>query len=186
MALHRAGILHRDIKPENVLLTQDGGIKLIDFDVAEIRGFQGMEDTAPGTASYRAPELFQDKPADERSDLFALGVTLFAALTGHLPYGEIEPFSHPRFGKPAALTKYRPDLPAWLDAVLARAVAADPSERQEDVYGLIEALETGPTQAMPSEKRALPLIQRNPVMFWKVASAIFFLLWLGALLVNFR
>jgi len=171
-ALHRAGIIHRDVKPENVLLLAEGGLKLIDFGVARVPGREDFPlAEIPGTASYMAPELFEGRPGGEASDLFALGVTLFRAFTGHYPYGEIEPFSHPRFVKPASLAKFRPDLPAWLDALLARALAAEPERRPGDVLEFTLALEDGPAAAPPPPGR-VPLHDRNPLLFWKIVAAL--------------
>ena len=171
-ALHRAGIIHRDIKPDNVLLLEEGGLKLLDFGVARVPGLEDFPlAEIPGTASYMAPELFEGKSGSEASDLFALAVTLFRLFTKHYPYGEIEPFSHPRFGQPASLAKYRPDLPAWLDALLARALSADPARRQSDVLEFVLALEDGPASAPPPQKRSA-LYDRNPLLFWKILALL--------------
>jgi serine/threonine protein phosphatase PrpC/serine/threonine protein kinase len=177
-ALHRAGIIHRDIKPENVILEairphQVPGLKLIDLGVARL---PHMEDIpaphAPGTPSYMAPELFAGAPGDERSDQFALGVTIYRMFAGAYPYGEIEAFSHPRFKRAKPLAAHRPDLPAWLDEALARATAADPDDRFGDVFEFIFALEHGAIRAAPPAPRPQPLYQRNPLLFWKVVSAL--------------
>jgi serine/threonine protein phosphatase PrpC len=177
-ALHRAGIIHRDIKPENVILEaiRDRGVpglRLIDLGVARL---PHMEDIpaphAPGTPSYMAPELFSGAPGDERSDQFALGVTIYRMFTGAYPYGEVEAFSHPRFKRAKPLTAHRPDLPAWLDQALARATAADPDDRFGDVFEFIFALEHGAIRAAPPAPRPLPLYQRNPLLFWKVVAAL--------------
>jgi serine/threonine protein kinase len=174
-ALHRAGIIHRDIKPDNVLLLRDGGLKLVDFGVARVPGLEDFPlAEIPGTASYMAPELFEGEPGGEGSDLFALAATLFRLFTGHYPYGEIEPFSHPRFGKPASLAKYRPDLPAWLDALLARALSAEPQQRPGDVLEFVLALEDGPAAAPPAARSA-PLYDRNPLLFWQILAGLLFL-----------
>jgi serine/threonine protein phosphatase PrpC len=174
-SLHRAGIIHRDIKPDNVLLLKDGGLKLVDFGVARVPGLEDFPlADIPGTASYMAPELFEGDPGGEASDLFALAVTLFRLFTGHYPFGEIEPFSHPRFSKPDSLAKHRPDLPAWLDALLARALAVEPERRPGDVLEFVLALEDGPAAAAPATKPA-PLYGRNPLLFWKIVSALLFL-----------
>ena len=182
-ALHRAGIIHRDIKPENMLLLRDGGLKLIDFGVARVPGLEDFPIAEiPGTASYMAPELFDGEAGGEASDLFALAVTLFRAFTGHYPYGEIEPFSHPRFTRPASLAKYRPDLPAWLDALLARALAVEQSSRPGDVLEFTLALEDGPAALVPPPA-GRPLYDRNPLLFWKALCA---LLALGLILALIR
>jgi len=137
-ALHRAGVIHRDIKPDNIILKRDGGLKLVDLGVARVPRMEEFPpEDIPGTPSYMAPELFDGKGGDELSDLFALGVTLFRSFTGGAyPYGEVEPFSHPRFTKPAPLSRYRPDLPSWLDGTLAKAFAPEPTERFGDVLEL--------------------------------------------------
>jgi serine/threonine protein phosphatase PrpC len=177
-ALHRAGIVHRDIKPENVILEaiREGrvpGLRLIDLGVARL---PHMEDVAaphaPGTPSYMAPELFAGAPGDERSDQFALGVTIYRMFTGAYPYGEIEAFSHPRFKRAKPLTAHRPDLPAWLDEAVARATAADPDDRFGDVFEFIFALEHGAIRAAPPAPRPAPLYERNPLLVWKVVSAL--------------
>jgi len=171
-ALHRAGIIHRDIKPDNVLLLKEGGLRLVDFGVARVPGLEDFPlGEIPGTASYMAPELFEGEAGGEGSDLFALAVTLFRLFTGHYPYGEIEPFSHPRFGRPDSLAKYRPDLPAWLDALLTRALAVEPNKRPGDVLEFVLALEDGPAAAPPVTKPA-PLYDRNPLLFWKMLAGL--------------
>ena len=155
-ALHRAGIIHRDIKPDNVILEairdhQVPGLRLVDLGVARL---PHMEDIpapyAPGTPSFMAPELFTGAAGDERSDQYALGVTIYRMFTGEYPFGEIEAFSHPRFKRATPLTKYRPDLPAWLDEALARATAVDPQQRFGDVFEFIFALEHGAIRAAPA------------------------------------
>jgi serine/threonine protein kinase len=183
-ALHRAGIVHRDIKPDNVILSPDGSPTLIDFGVARLPGMDEdgafLEDGVPGTASYMAPELFDGRPGDERSDQFALGVTLFRAFTGRYPYGEIEPFSHPRFTRPQNLSAYRPDLPAWLGYALERCLAPSPDQRFADVLELAQELESGPG-AVPLSRRPRPLYQRDPVRFWQVISFLLAAGWLASL-----
>ena len=173
-SLHRAGIVHRDIKPENIILLKAGGTKLLDFGVARLTKFDDRGDTedapVPGTASYMAPEMRSGNRGDERTDLYALGVTLYRALTGHYPYGEIEPFSNPRLKSPAPLSRYRPDLPAWLDFALSRSFALDPGERQGDVLELAFELENGLARGDSGERPHRPLYERNPLLFWQVVS----------------
>ncbi len=187
-ALHRADVIHRDIKPENVILEAPArhkgtGVKLIDFGVARRQQMPEAPGTAqPGTPSYMAPELFDGEPADERSDQFALGATVYRLFTGRFPYGEIEPFSHPRFGAPAPLSHHRPDLPTWLDKTIARAIAVKREERYDDVLEFMFELEHGAERAAPIEVLRKPLYHRNPLAFWKAVSALLALLLLGLLL----
>ena len=137
VTLHRAGIVHRDIKPDNVILENAGGLRLVDLGVARVPQLEDFpSEDIPGTPSYMAPELFGGAAGDEKSDLYALGVTIYRMFCGAYPYGEIEPFSRPRFTRPEPLSRYRPDLPAWLDVIVARATAANPAERQGDVLDI--------------------------------------------------
>jgi serine/threonine protein phosphatase PrpC len=181
-ALHRAGIIHRDIKPENIMLESDGGLKLIDLGVARLRQFdEGESLEVPGTRSYMAPELFSGTPADESADIFALGVTVYRMFTaGAYPYGEVEAFSSPRLGKATALAKLRPDLPAWLDRVIARAIAIDRRERHADAIEFGFELEHGSLRAIPHAMERQSLYDRHPIRFWQLISVLLFI----ALLVS--
>jgi len=142
-ALHKERVIHRDIKPDNVILLDQGGLKLLDLGVARLPGLDDeLESTAPGTLSYMSPELFQGGRGNEESDLYALGVTLYRMFSkGHYPYGEVEPFTRPNFDHPTPLSQYRPDLPAWLEVLLARAV--NPEKRFSNVMDLAFELENG-------------------------------------------
>jgi len=187
-ALHRAGIIHRDIKPDNVILQPSqgpgsgSGLKLIDFGVARLKRDGEPADAAqPGTPSYLAPELFEGRPANEKSDQFALGVTIYRLFGARYPYGEIEPFSRPRFRAPVPLTQARPDLPSWLDRVIRRAIAVDPEERYHDVLEFMFELEHGADRASPIEVVRKPLYERNPLLFWKGVAALLLLALLAAL-----
>jgi serine/threonine protein phosphatase PrpC len=175
-ALHRAGIVHRDIKPDNVILEQvveqaEAGVKLVDLGVARVAGMDDFAlEHAPGTPSYMAPELFAGASGDALSDQFAVAVTIYRLFSRVYPYGEIEPFSRPRFSKPTPLTSHRPDLPAWLDQVLARALAVSPHDRFGDVLELAFELEHGSARALPTVLHRKPLYERNPVFVWQMVA----------------
>ena len=183
-ALHRRTIAHRDIKPENVMLTVDGGLKLIDLGVARLpRLADFAEAEAPGTPSYMAPEMYAGERGDERTDQYALGVTLYRMFTGRYPYGEIEAFSRPRFERPTPPSRYRDDLPAWLDAALLRTVAVDPAARFADVEELVHVLRSGSRQAVRPRPTA-PLIERNPILLWKGVSLLLAIALIAALVTR--
>ena len=171
-ALHRLDIIHRDIKPDNVILTDDGGLRLIDLGVARLpRIPEFARNEIPGTPSFMAPELFAGAPGDALSDQYAIGVTLYRLFTGRYPYGEVEPFSRPRFDRPVPPSKYRPDIPAWLDAAILKAVAVKPEDRFGDVVELQIALESGADRGTGGNVHQ-PLVERNPVLFWKLVSLV--------------
>ena len=172
--LHRAGIIHRDIKPDNVILGRSGQLRLVDLGVARLPESEDFPIShAPGTPSYMAPELFAGAGGDAASDQFALGVTLYRMLTGGAyPYGEIEPFSHPRFRQPTALGHHRPDLPGWLERTLERAMAVAPADRFGDVLELARALEHGLASGAPTRAAPRSWLERNPVRFWQAIAAL--------------
>lgn len=183
-ALHRQQIIHRDIKPDNVLLLADGGLKLLDLGVARLPAWDDdRELLIPGTPSYMAPEQFAGERGAAATDVFALGVTLYRMFAnGAYPYGEIEPFSTPRFnGKPKTLGAHRPDLPSWLDMVLSKTLAADPKERYSDAIELAFDLENGLARGGQVKLRKRPLYERNPLLFWKLTSLALLLLLLLSL-----
>jgi len=164
--LHRRNILHRDIKPENLLWGDDGELRIVDFGLAYCPGLSRDEaNELPGTPSYIAPEAFAGAAPGPQQDLYSAGVTLYQLLTGHYPYGEIEAFQHPRFGQPTAASRYRPDLPGWLDDNLARALNADPQQRYETAEEWLHNLEQGERQAISSRPR--PLLEREPLRVWR-------------------
>lgn len=164
--LHRRNILHRDIKLENLLWSEDGELRVLDLGLAYCPGLSRDEEhSVPGTPSYIAPEAFAGASPSAQQDLYAAGVSLYYLLTGHYPYGEIEAFQHPRFGQPTAASRYRPDLPNWLDDCLNRAVAANPAERFETAEEWLLLFERGEREAISSRPR--PLLEREPLAVWR-------------------
>jgi serine/threonine protein kinase len=172
-ALHRAGIIHRDIKPDNVILERGASLKLIDFGVVRI---PGMEDSAPqnipGTPAYMAPEMFDGEAGNEATDIYALGVTMFRAFASEYPYGNADAASPPRRERPTPLAALRPDLPAWLQVALGRAIAQDPAERFRDMTEFAVEMEAGPARAPLEAPRPRTLYERNPTRFWQGVAAL--------------
>ena len=178
-ALHRLDIVHRDIKPANIHLAQDGALRILDLGVALSLGERKADDPVgqAGTPSYMAPELFAEAPPAPGFDLYAAGVTLYHLLTRKYPYGEIEPFQKPKFGEPVRPTRWRPEIPGWLENILLKAVAREARDRFETAEEFFLALERGSSRPLAAPGRQ-PLVQRNPLMLWKVVAA-------ASLAVNF-
>ena len=182
-ALHRAGVIHRDIKPDNVLLEGAGSLKLLDLGVARVPGLEDAASTEiPGTLAYMAPEMLSGDAGDEATDIYALGVTMFRAFTGEFPYGNPDPVSPARRDRPTALTALRLDLPAWLEAAIGRAIAADPSQRFRDMLEFALEMEAGPPQAPPPARRPQTFYERAPIRFWQGVAALLALALLVSLL----
>ncbi|QDX80015.1 serine/threonine protein phosphatase [Denitratisoma sp. DHT3] len=169
--LHRLGIIHRDIKPDNLQLGPDGRLTILDLGVAASDGHRFREINNPGTPSYMAPELFAGQAASESSDLYACGVTLYELLTRRYPYGEIEPFQLPRFGQPVPPTRYRRDIPDWLENILLKACARDVAERFETAEEFRLALERGAHRPL-AVRRRVPLVERRPGLVLKVVAGL--------------
>jgi serine/threonine protein phosphatase PrpC len=184
-SLHRAGIIHRDIKPDNVILESDGSLKLIDLGVVRVPGLEDFPpEDVPGTLGYMAPEMLAGEPGNEATDVYALGVTMFRAFTGEFPYGNLDPTSPARRDRPTALSALRPDLPAWLQAALGRAIAIDPTERFRDMIEFAVEMETGPARAPLAVRRPRTLYERAPLQFWQGVAALLALALLLLLLLR--
>ncbi len=143
---HQHGIVHRDIKPANVMLTSDGTVKIVDFGLATLAGQARLTRTgqAVGTAAYMSPEQARGAAADQRSDLWSLGVVIYEMLAGRLPFsgGSEQAVLYAVLnGKMAALESVRPGLPRTLTAVVTRCLRKDPSERYQSAADLRADLE---------------------------------------------
>ena len=179
-ALHRLNIVHRDIKPANVHQASDQRLRILDLGVALSSGVSTIIDASesvqnPGTPSFMAPELFDGKPATPQSDIYAAGVTLYHLLTRKYPYGEIEPFQRPKFGQPVPPTRYRPDIPYWLENIILKAVAHDATLRFETAEEMLLALEHGELKPILAPART-PLIARARLVKWQWIAIFSFIL----------
>ncbi|MDP2774157.1 MAG: Stk1 family PASTA domain-containing Ser/Thr kinase [Nocardioides sp.] len=141
---HRAGLIHRDVKPENVLIADDGRIKVADFGLAKAVSADTQHTATKGvligTVSYLAPELVVEGRADARADVYAAGVLLYELLTGKKPHEGESPIQvaykhvHHDVPPPSALV---PDIPPYVDALVARATAREPGLRPADAAVLL-------------------------------------------------
>ena len=167
-ALHRLNVLHRDIKPANLHWGEDDKLRILDLGIALNPGLQAAQDGVPGTPSFLAPPLFAGAPPSPYTDLYALGATLYHLLTRKYPYGEVEPFQHPRFGDPTAPTRHRPDVPRWLENALLKACAREARHGFETAEEFLLALERG--AAAPVTPYRTPLAERDPQRFWQAVA----------------
>jgi serine/threonine protein phosphatase PrpC len=174
-ALHRLSIIHRDIKPANIHQANDQRLRILDLGVALSTGNEEIITQNPGTPSFMAPELFEDETANAQTDIYAAGVTLYHLLTRKYPYGEIEPFQHPKFGEPTPLTRYRPDTPYWLENIVLKAVARDADKRFETAEEMLHALEVGELKPLLAPART-PLIARARLVKWQWIAIFSFVL----------
>ncbi|HTJ39731.1 MAG TPA: serine/threonine-protein kinase [Dactylosporangium sp.] len=136
-AAHAAEIVHRDIKPSNLILTATGVVKICDFGVA--RNLDTTEHVnltgtviAVGSPKYMAPEHINGEPVDRRADLYGLGCSMYAMLTGHPPFstGTSQSIAHQHLtAAPEPLRVRRPDVPADVEALVADLLAKTPDER---------------------------------------------------------
>jgi serine/threonine protein phosphatase PrpC len=174
-ALHRLSIIHRDIKPANIHQASDQRLRILDLGVA----LNSTDITEvlqnPGTPSFMMPELFDGQPANIQTDIYAAGVTLYHLLTRKYPYGEIEPFQHPKFGDPTPPTRYRPDIPYWLENIVLKAVARDADKRFETAEEMLHALEVGELKPILAPART-PLIARARLVKWQWIAIFSFVL----------
>ena len=163
-------VVHRDIKPDNIMLLKvpRGGVILLDLGLAFLPGIDAADASKPGgTIRYMAPELLRGSPASARTELYALGVTIYRMFSGGpFPFGQNEKLP---------LSKLRPDLPRWLGEALARAVTAKPEERFADAGEFARALQAGLAERheAPMPPRA-PLV--TPLRLWQGAAILFAML----------
>lgn len=174
---HSRGVLHRDVKPANILIADGDEFRenhsvLTDFGIARLTGVDNTKVTATGTftatLAYGSPEQLSGEVVDHRSDQYSLACTLFAVLAGQPPYASTNPgqvvMGH--IAKPPPrLTEFRPDLPAGVDAVLARAMAKSRDDRFATCTAFVDAVRdtlgghffaADPARSMPTVHNAAP------------------------------
>jgi serine/threonine protein phosphatase PrpC len=178
-AFHRMEMLHQDIRPENIMIDKTGTVKIIDFGSVKVAGV--VEAVPPtdhndilGTVQYTALEYFLGESGSPRSDQFSLGVISYQMLTGNLPYGpqaaRVRSRSQQKKLKYKSAIDENREIPAWLDGALRRAVQPDPDKRYEELSEFVFDLRH--PNAKYLAPAFTPLMERNPLLFWRCLSFI--------------
>ena len=162
--VQRHNLVHRDVKPSNILLTPEGQAKLLDFGLTRQFGRRVTQPgTVLGTLEYMAPEQLRDASrVDIRSDLYGLGGTLFWCLTGRVPFEPTDSLARQLSQRlsqtPPSMRVWRPEIPAELDAVVARLLAPDPDNRYPTPLAAMQSLHL----FLKTEGRDSPLLSAGP------------------------
>lgn len=173
-AFHRREMLHQDLRPENVMIDRAGTVKIIDFGSVHVAGLaEGARQPHPaapvGTLQYAAPEYFVGATPTAAADLFSLATLAYQMLTGELPYGlqvtRVRDRADLKRLRYTSLRERRPDLPAWVDEALHRALHPNPAKRPEALSEFVQALRTPADASRP--RATPPLLERDPLRFWK-------------------
>jgi serine/threonine protein phosphatase PrpC len=180
-AFHRLEMLHQDLRPDNIMIDRTGTVKIIDFGSVRIAGItDDADDDIPGqilgTAQYTAPEYFLGEGGSQRSDIFSLGVIAYQMLTGRLPYGaevaRTRTKAQQKKLRYISLLNDTRDIPAWVDGALRKALHPDPYQRYDELSEFVFDLRHPNKKFLATA--AKPLIERDPLLFWKSLSAILF------------
>ncbi|MCJ2047702.1 protein kinase [Methylobacterium sp. J-078] len=177
-AFHRREMVHRDLRPHNILIDAAGTVRIIDFGSTRIGGLAEddpvIDESVQGTIQYAAPECLAGRPATPGSDIFSVGVIAYQMLTGHLPYGTeaARAFSPARADRLhyRSVAAARAGLPAYVDAALRKAVHPRPAQRYDALSAFVHDLRH-PNPSLPGVRRAA-LLERDPVLFWKLVSLV--------------
>ncbi len=181
-AFHRLDMLHQDLKPGNIMVSHDGVLKIIDFGSTKIAGIADISTPVErrellGTKHYTAPEYLLGKPGSPQSDIFALGCIVYQMLTGKLPYGDKLAGVRDQAGvnrlRYRSVSESISDIPHWVDKAIRKAVQLSPESR----YEALSEFESDLVKPNPDYLREeqLPLIERNPVGFWRGLALLLFI-----------
>jgi serine/threonine protein phosphatase PrpC len=181
-AFHRLEMVYQDLKPDNIMIDTTGTVKIIDFGATRVAGLEEVDTPIGqinllGAALYAAPEYFLGEQGTPRADLYSLGVIAYQMLSGGFPYGTQVPKSRTKAAQRkltyrSVLNEER-EIPAWVDDAIRKAVHPDPFERYEELSEFVFDLHHPNAEFL--NKTRPPLIERNPVIFWKSVSFVLLL-----------
>lgn len=178
-AMHRMEILHQDLKPDNVMIDANGTVKIIDFGGVRVAGIVEANNTLEqndmqGTALYMAPEYFIGEIASNQSDQFSLAVLTYHMLSGRFPYdtqvAKARTVAAQKRLKYHRVLDDEREIPAWIDHALRKALHPSPFKRYPEISEFLFDLRRPNTQFL-SDTRP-PLLDRNPLLFWKSLSLV--------------
>ncbi len=174
-AFHRMEMIHQDLKPENVLVDEHGTLKIIDFGSTKIAGIEEIStpletNNLQGTINYTAPEYHIGEQAGNTSDIFSLGVIAYELLSKKLPYGKELSARNLRRVNYRSIKQFNPEVPAWMDKALEKAVQIKPEHRFSILSEFTYALNQ-PDSTLVNQDY-VPLIERNPLRVWQVISSL--------------
>ena len=143
---HDNGIVHRDVKPQNVMLLQDGTVKVMDFGIARFARENGrtISEKAIGSVHYISPEQARGEVADERSDIYSVGIVMYELLTGQLPFDGESPVAIALKQMQAEAKRPRelnPDIPEGLEEIVMRAMKKDPDLRYQSASEMLRDID---------------------------------------------
>ncbi len=187
-SMHRMEMIHQDLKPDNIIIDHSNTLRIIDFGSTKVAGLAEIQSVVEhssivGTANYAAPEYFSGKPGTSQSDIYSLGVIAYEMFTGKLPYGEISPerAAKKKFDY-VSVREYNPKVPEWIDLAIRKAVSPTPDKRYELLSEFVVDL-TKPNSSLFDLNKAEPLMERNPLAFWKGVAFLEFIVIVVGLLM---
>jgi len=186
-AFHRQEMIHQDLRPNNIMIDNSGTVKIIDFGSTYIAGVSHNhhEQVLRGTMRYSAPEYFLGQWGTQSSDIFSIAIITYQMLSGKFPYkADIalsKSLSAQRKLSYQSIINADSELPLWIDDTLERALQVEPKNRYSLLSEFIYDMRKPNKQFLAKNKP--PLIERDPILFWKGVSFILFCFVLGLLFI---
>jgi serine/threonine protein phosphatase PrpC/predicted Ser/Thr protein kinase len=180
-AFHRREMIHQDLRPQNIMIDSLGTVKIIDFGSTKVAGISDIHannEGIVGTLQYSSPEYFVNDPITSRVDIFSLGVIAYQMLSGRFPYGQKVSRAKSVFEQRKliylSLNSHGIKVPGWVEESLRKAVSISPLKRYSEVSEFIYDMRV-PNKTFTA-KEQLPLMESNPLAFWRGLSLILVLI----------